>query len=181
MDNINLQRNGEKFLSGVVIASADPLSELKHLGIRHIIIAVGDNENRLLLGESAEKQNFELISAIHPSAVIASSAKLGKGIMIGPQAVVGPECQIADFVILNSCAVAEHESVIKTAARLSGKVFCAGLVTVGELALIELGSIISRGCIIGARSVVGANSLVLKDIPPGVLAFGSPALERKKL
>ena len=49
--------------------------------------------------------------------------------------------------------------------------------TVGDGALVGINSVILNGAKIGAGSLVGANSLVPEDkeIPPGVLAMGSPA------
>ncbi len=49
--------------------------------------------------------------------------------------------------------------------------------TVGDGALIGIGSIVMNGARIGAGALLGANSLVPegKEIPPGVLALGSPA------
>ena len=49
--------------------------------------------------------------------------------------------------------------------------------TVGDGALVGINSVILNGANIGAGSLVGANSLVPEDkeIPPGVLAMGSPA------
>ena len=49
--------------------------------------------------------------------------------------------------------------------------------TVGDGALIGINSVILNGAKIGAGALIGANSLVPEDkeIPPGVLAMGSPA------
>jgi maltose O-acetyltransferase len=41
--------------------------------------------------------------------------------------------------------------------------------------------IVLRGVTIGKGSVIGAGSVVTKDIPPGVLAAGSPARVIRKL
>ena len=49
--------------------------------------------------------------------------------------------------------------------------------SVGDGTLIGINSVILNGARIGASSLIGANSLVPegKEIPPGVLAMGSPA------
>jgi len=49
--------------------------------------------------------------------------------------------------------------------------------TVGDGVLVGINSVILNGAKIGAGSLIGANSLVPenKEIPPGVLAVGSPA------
>ena len=54
---------------------------------------------------------------------------------------------------------------------------------VGEEALIANGSTVLDGARIGARSLIAAHSLVAAgaDIPPGVLAAGSPAVVKREL
>ncbi|SFH46774.1 Carbonic anhydrase or acetyltransferase, isoleucine patch superfamily [Tindallia magadiensis] len=48
---------------------------------------------------------------------------------------------------------------------------------IGDEALIGMGAIILNGATIGSKSIIAAGSLVPegKEIPPGVLAMGSPA------
>ena len=49
--------------------------------------------------------------------------------------------------------------------------------TVKDFALVGMGSVVLDGAVIGERAMVGAGSLVTQgtEIPPGVLALGSPA------
>jgi acetyltransferase-like isoleucine patch superfamily enzyme len=47
-------------------------------------------------------------------------------------------------------------------------------VKVGRGTAIALGAKIIHGVSIGENSVVGAGALVLRDVPAGVLAYGSP-------
>ena len=49
--------------------------------------------------------------------------------------------------------------------------------TIGDGTLIGMGSILMNGSVIGEGSVIGAGSLVTQNtvIPPGSLAYGSPA------
>ena len=55
--------------------------------------------------------------------------------------------------------------------------------TIGEEALIANGSTVLDGARVGARSLVAAHSLVAAnaDIPPGVLAAGSPAVVKREI
>ena len=55
--------------------------------------------------------------------------------------------------------------------------------TIGEEALIANGATVLDGARVGARTLVAANSLVAAgaDIPPGVLAAGSPAVVKREL
>ncbi len=47
-------------------------------------------------------------------------------------------------------------------------------IVIGEDAWIGAGAIVCPGVTIGARSVIGAGSVVVRDIPPDVVAAGNP-------
>lgn len=48
-------------------------------------------------------------------------------------------------------------------------------ITIGDYAVIGLGSIVLPGVNIGKGSIVGAGSVVTKDVPDGVVVGGNPA------
>ncbi len=48
-------------------------------------------------------------------------------------------------------------------------------ITIGDNTWLGGGVIVCPGVTIGANAVIGAGSVVTRDIPPGVLAVGSPA------
>ena len=50
-----------------------------------------------------------------------------------------------------------------------------GFVVVKETAWIGLGTTVRDRVTIGRGTVVGAGSLVLRDLPDGVVAYGTPA------
>jgi carbonic anhydrase/acetyltransferase-like protein (isoleucine patch superfamily) len=60
---------------------------------------------------------------------------------------------------------------------------CVHGATIGEEALIANGTTVLDGAKVGARSLVAAHSLVAAgaDIPPGVLAAGSPAVVKREI
>lgn len=54
-------------------------------------------------------------------------------------------------------------------------------VTIGDHVWIASDVTVLRGVRIGAHSVIGARSVVTRDVPPCMLAFGSPARPRRKV
>jgi len=82
---------------------------------------------------------------------------------------VGAACQIASGVQL---VTAEHP--IDPGPRRAGWESARPIV-VGDNVWLCAGVIVCPGVTIGDDSVIGAGSVVTRDIPPGVVAFGSPA------
>ncbi len=79
------------------------------------------------------------------------------GIVVHPDAVIGPNCLLLQQV------------TIGTGGPIEGVPTLAGHVDVGA------GAKILGGVTIGAHARVGANAVVLRDVPAGATAVGIPA------
>lgn len=175
LDEVNPERAGQEFCGARILGGREQLDAIMQRGIRHLFFGLGNNAARLKLAEVARAKGFQLATAIHPTASIATSAIVGAGTLISPHASINPEVRIGENVIFLSAVAIGHESVIEDGAQLSSGVRLGGQAQVGRAATLELGAIVGKGVRIGAGSMVGAGSVVLRDIPDGVLAYGSPA------
>ncbi len=68
-----------------------------------------------------------------------------------------------------------HDCMVGSNCILANGASIAGHVHVGDHAIIGGMTGVHQFCHIGAHSFIGANSLILKDIPPYVMASGQPA------
>jgi len=68
-----------------------------------------------------------------------------------------------------------HDCMVGSHCILANGASIAGHVHVGDHAIIGGMTGVHQFCHIGAHSFIGANSLILKDIPPYVMASGQPA------
>ncbi|MCI6988926.1 MAG: acetyltransferase [Campylobacter sp.] len=156
----------------------DDKSESKfspNLPKKEIIIAIGDNCVRAKVQDKVLKSGFEVVSLIHPSAIVSKSAVVGKGVVIMPNAVINANVLIKDGAIINTSAVVEHDCVIGEFAHLSPNVAIAGGVKVGEFSHLGIASSVIQKISIGANSTIGAGACVIDDISPDCVAVGVPA------
>ena len=175
LDDTNPDRRGESFCEATVLGDANQLQKIYESGVRKAIVAFGDNMRRLAVGELLEERGFELITAIHPSAVIAPDALVGPGSMVAAGAVVGPGAVIGRCAILNTAGTVDHDCTIVDGAHIGPGAHIAGHVQVGRCAWIGIGGTIIDRRRVGARSIVGAGAVVIEDVPERVLAAGVPA------
>ena len=174
LDN-NQRLHGRRIDGLPVLGGLEQLAELRKRGIARAIIAIGDNGVRRGLARSLEEQDFELVCAIHPSAQLASSVTIGRGVVISAGALVCAHCQIGDYAILNTGCIVDHESMIGTAAHVCPGVRLAGHVTVESGAFIGIGATVIQNVRIGFEAVVGAGAVVVQDVDPMTTVVGIPA------
>ncbi|MGC8960631.1 MAG: acetyltransferase [Chloroflexia bacterium] len=139
------------------------------------VVAVGSNEARVVLGDRLRALGIELLNAVHPSAVVEPGVTMGSGNVICPGAVVVTGTRLEDDVLINTGATVDHDCWLETGSQIAPGVHTAGCVHVGRLAFVGLGAVLGPRVTIGERTIVGAGAVVLDDLPPRVLAFGTPA------
>jgi UDP-N-acetylbacillosamine N-acetyltransferase len=175
LDETTPDRRGESFCGATVLGNANQLEKIYESGVRKAIVAFGDNVRRLAVGELLEERGFELITAIHPSAVIAPDALIEAGSVVAAGAVVGPGTQIGRCGILNTAATVDHDCIVADGAHIGPGAHIAGHVQVGRCAWIGIGVTVIDRKRIGASSIVGAGAVVIEDVPDRVLVAGVPA------
>jgi UDP-perosamine 4-acetyltransferase len=143
--------------------------------VKGAIVAIGDNHTRRSYAAMVREQGMELINAIHPSAVVSPSAKLGSNIAICAGACVCVDARLADSVIVNTAAVVDHECEVGEAVHVCPGALLAGRVRIGAEALIGMGAKVIQCLAVGDGAVVGAGAVVIRDVPAGATTVGVPA------
>ena len=175
LDDVASESSPGEFLDAPRYFGLEGLERFQSEGVRFLLMGFGDCHARLERGRAARARGWSFATALHPSAIVAASVEVGVGTVVAAGAVINPEVRLGEHVIVNTSASVDHECVIEDAAHISPGVRLAGRVTVGRAAWIGMGATILPRVRIGADSEIGAGSLVLRDVPDGMVAFGSPA------
>jgi sugar O-acyltransferase (sialic acid O-acetyltransferase NeuD family) len=138
------------------------------------IVAIGDNRARAGYVDNIAAQGIELINAIHPSAVVAKSAVLGRNVVVAAQAVICTETRIGDCVTINTAATVDHECEIADSVHVCPGAHLAGRVRIGARSMVGLGANVLQCLTIGEDSIIGAGTVVLRDVPAGSTVVGVP-------
>jgi sugar O-acyltransferase (sialic acid O-acetyltransferase NeuD family) len=139
------------------------------------IVAIGSNSARCMVSSWLTENNFEKVSAIHPSAQLSRGVLFGAGAVVMTGVCVNADTVIGEDVIINTCASVDHDCVIGDGVHLAPRSTLCGTVSVGEQSFVCAGATIIPNLTIGHNAVVGAGATVIKDVPDGMTVVGSPA------
>lgn len=143
-----------------------------------VIIAIGDNNTRRRIAQSLQT---EFATAVHPTAIVSPSAKVGEGTVVMHGAIIQARATVGCHSIINTGASVDHECRIGDYVHISPHATLCGNVQVGDNSWIGAASVLIPGIKVGRNSIVGAGSVVNHNVPDNVVVCGNPARIIKKL
>lgn len=176
----SLHLRGKSVSDVPVLGSDEMLPELIHSGTRHFFVGLAgarDLAPRRRVYDLAAGMGMQAVDAIHPSAILSGSAKLGAGVTIMPGAIINASASLGIDVIVNSGAIIEHDCSIGDHVHIATGARLTGGVRVGSLAHIGAGAVVRQTITIGAGAIVGAGAVVIRDVAPHTVVAGVPARE----
>ncbi len=143
------------------------------------IVVIGDAGVRRRAIDAMEEFNARAVTVVHPGAMVSASAVIGRGVYVGPRAVVHTRARVRDHAIINTGCIVEHECEIGENVHCAPGSVLGGRTAVGQDSLVGIGARSLPGAKIGAGAVVGAGAMVLKEVAAGCVVMGVPAREGK--
>jgi len=144
-----------------------------------VIVAVGDNNDRLNISEKYIAAGIKLATIIHPNASVSKFAEINYGTVICSNAVIGPFAVLGKANVISIGGIVGHDCQFEDGVRVSPNATVAGTCKIGKNTWICIGANITNDIQIGKNSVVGAGAVVLKNVPDNVLVAGVPAKIKK--
>jgi len=169
-------KHNTKIFNVPITGSHATLDKLRSEGVNNAIIAIGGNTARKKYYTELERLGFNMVNAIHPSAIISNRVKsIGKGIFVGMLCNIGPDCEIGNNVLINNSVSLSHSNVIEDHVNISPGSHIGGGTRIKTGAFIGLGARVVNAITIGERAIVGAGAVVLEDVPDNAIVVGVPA------
>lgn len=118
---------------------------------------------------------------IHPSVMVAKSAKIGVGNVILANAVVNCNAIIGNFNTVNSGTLLGHDITIGNNNYFAGQVCVGSGLSIGNMNFIGLNTSIRNGITIGDGNIVGMSSNITKPVGNDNVLYGNPAIIKPQL
>lgn len=138
------------------------------------IVAIGN----AIIRERIQKKNENIVTLIHPNAVISRRVRIGKGTVVMAGVVINSDAVIGEGCIINTCSSVDHDCKVGDFSHVSVGSHVAGTAVVGERTWIGAGATVSNNVIISSDCMIGAGAVVVKDIEKAGTYIGVPAKEK---
>lgn len=138
------------------------------------LLAIGSVENKKKAISSLKKRGAQFLTLIHPTAIIAETAKIGEGVIICPFVTVTDNVIIEDFAMLNFYASCGHDSKVGKYSILSPYATLNGFAVLENEVFMGTHSTVTANVKIGKGVKISANSVAMRDAPPHTFVYGVP-------
>lgn len=133
-------------------------------------------KRRRELVTSARGMGLELADPlVDPTAILASSCRIGAGSFVNAGAVIGALAFIGEATLINRAASVGHHSVIGDFVSIGPGVTIASNARIHDDAVIGAGAVLLPGVTVGRGAVVAGGSMVRRDVDEGDAVGGNPA------
>lgn len=142
-------------------------------------VAISNADRRQEISKILNEKECNIVSLIHPNAVISRRVKVGKGTVVMAGAVINSDAVIGNGCIINTASSVDHDCVVEDYAHISIGAHLAGTVYIGKKTWIGAGATVSNNIRICGECMVGAGTVVIKDIDEKGTFVGIPARKIK--
>lgn len=162
-----------------LLADLGPSSDAKYL------VALGDASIRQRIALAFDRVGHSPAVLVHPRAELSQWVKIGGGTVICANCVITCDVVIGTHVQINVGCTISHDSTIGDYSTLSPGVHVPGRVRIGRHVFVGTNACFINGepgkpLNIGDGAIIAAGACVTKDVPPGVLVAGVPAVIKRQ-
>lgn len=142
-----------------------------------LLLAIGGTSSKRDVVATLKGRGARFASLLHPTAVVAVTARLGEGVILCPYAVVSANAVLGDFVAVNIHSSIGHDVNIGAYTTISAHVDLTGGVTLSQAVTVGSGARVLPGRHVGEGAKVGAGAIVMRNVPDHATVY-SPAAKQ---
>jgi sugar O-acyltransferase (sialic acid O-acetyltransferase NeuD family) len=174
------EKQGKTFYDHVVLGSKEILGTLDQKNTSFFNNVFGSMPGRKQVARILEEYDCRMTTLITPGTDL-DLVTVGLDVAIEDNVSVDAGVVISDHCCLKRSSSVGHETVLGEFVFIGPGATVSGRVKLNEGAYLGAGSCILPGLDIGQESIVGAGAVVTKNVPPGVIVAGNPAVVIKEV
>jgi sugar O-acyltransferase (sialic acid O-acetyltransferase NeuD family) len=151
------------------------IEEYRHTDDAKHFMSVSDPLFKEKSSQLLQSRGVQFNALIHPTAVIAQSAKLGDGVVFCPHSVASADAKVDAFVTVNCQSAVGHDVHVGAYSTLSSFVDLTGRSALGKRVLVGSGARLLPGVVVGDDAKIGAGAIVVRAVPSGATMYAAPA------
>lgn len=140
-----------------------------------VALGIGENRARLTRYEHLIHVGRQIVTLVHPHAVLASTVALGTGTVVMAGVVINSDTRVGAAAVLNTSSSVDHDCILGDGAHVAPGAHLAGGVTIGTGAFLGVGTSVVPCRAVGAWAICGAGSVVVDNVDAGRTVKGAPA------
>ena len=140
-------------------------------------VAVGNSIARKRLFDELQNAGYEPFTVVHPKAIISKFSSIGDGAFLAAGGLIAPGAKVGKGTIINHAAIIDHDCVVGDFSHIAPNATLGGGARIGDHVSIGAGATILPQIHVGNSAVIGAGAVVLRDVAPGVICAGVPAVQ----
>jgi sugar O-acyltransferase (sialic acid O-acetyltransferase NeuD family) len=139
------------------------------------VVGVGDPPTRRRLDEQLSAAGLYAATLVHPQAIIGSECLFGAGTVICAGVHVSTNVHLGRHVHLNPNATIGHDSLLEDFVSVNPCATISGDCLLETETYVGSSAVILQGLRTGRSSTVGAAACVVRDVPAHLTVVGVPA------
>lgn len=144
-------------------------------GADFVACAFNPARRSVLVAQAVSKGLRPAPALIDPTAIVASSSRVGAASFLNAGAIVGAASRIGAHVFVNRASSIGHHCIVDDLVSIGPGVHLASNVRIGSGSIIGAGAVILPDVSIGAEAIVSAGSVVRSNVEDGSFVAGAPA------
>ena len=138
-------------------------------------ISIGNTCTRAAFSQMIVNAGGNLVTLIHPNAVISQDVRIGLGTVVMAGTVINANAEIGAGCIINTCSSIDHDCCINDYVHVSVGSHICGTSSIGKNTWVGAGAIISNNIDVCEGCMIGAGAVVVKNISTAGTYVGVPA------